>query len=141
MTFHEMLLLNHSIYQKKLMEYLAGTGLSTGQPKILDYLRDHNGQSQREIACGCYIEAASLTSLLNGMEGKGLIERKRLNGNRRTNYIFLTEKGKEKLSQVEDAFRRIEEETFKGLSQEEREGFISAYKMICDTLILDNKGD
>ncbi|MFQ7549940.1 MAG: MarR family transcriptional regulator [Blautia marasmi] len=50
----------------------------------MDYLREHDGSNQKAIAAACHIEPASLTSVLGGMEQKGLIERKSLNGNRRS---------------------------------------------------------
>ena len=77
-SFHYLSMINHMIVQKKLMEQLKDTGLTLGQPKVLDYLKDHDGASQKEIAAGCLIEAGSLTSILNRMEEKGLIERKML---------------------------------------------------------------
>ena len=74
MTFHYMVMANHAIYNRMLMEILEETGLTAGQPKVLDYLGYHDGASQKEIAAHCYIEAATLTSVLNGMEAKALIE-------------------------------------------------------------------
>ena len=79
-SFHYLSMINHMTVQKKLMEQLKDTGLTLGQPKVLDYLKDHDGVSQKEIAAGCLIEAGSLTSILNRMEEKDLIERKMLNG-------------------------------------------------------------
>ena len=67
-SFHYLSMINHMTVQKKLMEQLADTGLTLGQPKVLDYLKDHDGASQKEIAAGCLIEAGSLTSILNRME-------------------------------------------------------------------------
>lgn len=107
-SFHYLSMINHMTVQKKLMEQLADTGLTLGQPKVLDYLKDHDGASQKEIAAGCLIEAGSLTSILNRMEEKGLIERKMLNGNRRTFHIFMTESGKKNQKLVEEAFKKIE---------------------------------
>lgn len=91
------------IKKKKLMEQLKDTGLTLGQPKVLDYLKEHDGASQKEIAAGCLIEAGSLTSILNRMEEKDLIERKMLNGNRRTFHIFMTESGKK----IRSLWRRL----------------------------------
>ena len=101
-SFHYLSMANHMMIQKKLMEQLKDTGLTLGQPKVLDYLKDHDGASQKEIAAGCLIEAGSLTSILNRMEEKGLIERKMLNGNRRTFHIFMTEAGKKNQKLIED---------------------------------------
>ena len=106
-SFHYLSMINHMTVQKKLMEQLKDTGLTLGQPKVLDYLKDHDGVSQKEIAAGCLIEAGSLTSILNRMEEKGLIERKMLNGNRRTFHIFMTESGKKNQKLVEEAFKKI----------------------------------
>lgn len=107
-SFHYLSMINHMTVQKKLMEQLKDTGLTLGQPKVLDYLKDHDGVSQKEIAAGCLIEAGSLTSILNRMEEKDLIERKMLNGNRRTFHIFMTESGKKNQKLVEEAFKKIE---------------------------------
>lgn len=120
-SFHYLSMAVHSMIQKKLMEELKSTGLTLGQPKVLDYLRDHDGASQKEIAGACHIEPGSLTSILNRMEQKQLIQRRSLNGNRRTSYIFLTEYGMESSNLVEEAFAKIEAEAFQGVPEEERE--------------------
>lgn len=96
-TLHYLLMADHFLFQKTLFGKIKETGLSIGQPKVLDYLKEHDGTTQREIAAACQIEPASLTSILNGMEKANLIERKTLDGNRRSWHIFLTEKGKEQL--------------------------------------------
>ena len=83
-TLHYLIMANHFIFQKMLFSSIKDTGLSLGQPKILDYLKEHDGSVQKDIASACHIEQASLTSVLNGMEKKGLIVRKMLDGNRRS---------------------------------------------------------
>ena len=138
-SFHYLSMINHMTVQKKLMEQLKDTGLTLGQPKVLDYLKDHDGVSQKEIAAGCLIEAGSLTSILNRMEEKDLIERKILNGNRRTFHIFMTEEGKKKQQLVSEAFSEIERKAVEGISKEEMEGFLSVYQKIYANL-LDEAG-
>lgn len=126
-SFHYMSMINHMTVQKKLMEQLKDTGLTLGQPKVLDYLKDHDGVSQKEIAAGCLIEAGSLTSILNRMEEKNLIERKMLNGNRRTFHIFMTESGKKNQKLVEEAFKKIEKTALNGISEEEQKLFMEIF--------------
>ena len=126
-SFHYMSMINHMTIQKKLMEQLKDTGLTLGQPKVLDYLKDHDGVSQKEIAAGCLIEAGSLTSILNRMEEKGLIVRKMLNGNRRTFHIFMTESGKENQKLVEEAFKKIDKTALNGISEEEQKLFMDIF--------------
>ena len=129
-SFHYLSMINHMTVQKKLMEQLKDTGLTLGQPKVLDYLKDHDGVSQKEIAAGCLIEAGSLTSILNRMEEKDLIERKILNGNRRTFHIFMTESGKKNQKLVEEAFKKIEKTALNGISEEEQKLFMEIFYRI-----------
>ena len=126
-SFHYLSMINHMTVQKKLMEQLKDTGLTLGQPKVLDYLKEHDGASQKEIAAGCLIEAGSLTSILNRMEEKGLIERKMLNGNRRTFHVFMTESGKKNQKLVEEAFEKIEKTALNGISEEEQKQFMDIF--------------
>ena len=142
-SVHYLSMINHMIVQKKLMEQLKDTGLTLGQPKVLDYLKDHDGVSQKEIAAGCLIEAGSLTSILNRMEEKGLIERKILNGNRRTFHIFMTESGKKNQKLVEEAFKKIEKTALNDISEEEQKLFMDIfcriYRNLADMKSADDK--
>ena len=129
-SLHYLTMANQMLIQKRLLERVKASGLTLGQPKVLDYLKDHDGASQKEIAAGCFIEAGSLTSILNRMEEKGLIERRMLNGNRRTFHIFMTESGKKSQKLVEEAFVEIEEAAWKDISPEEAEVFMKIYHKI-----------
>ena len=133
-SFHYLSMANHTMIQKHLMEQLKDTGLTLGQPKVLDYLKDHDGASQKEIAAGCLIEAGSLTSILNRMEEKGLIERKMLNGNRRTFHIFMTESGKKNQKLVEKNFEKIEEKALSSITESEQKIFMETLRKIYENL-------
>ena len=129
-TFHYLIMAEHSMFQKELLAKLRDTGLTIGQPKVLDYLKDHDGAGQKDIAHGCHIEPGTLTTLLNRMEEKGLVERRMMNGNRRSLYVFLTDKGRAQLELVTEAFSEIEAEAFRGLSETERETFMNLFLRI-----------
>ena len=130
MTLHYLLMANQSKLRKLLMQRLSDTGLTIGQPKVLDYLGDHDGASQTEIAAACYIEPASLTSALNGMEAKGLVERRRLDGNRRSYYIFLTDTGKEMSLRVKAAFKELEHDAFAALPTGQEDAMMSGLEAV-----------
>ena len=53
LSFHYLSMAVHSTIQKNFMEQVKSSGLTSGQPKVLDYLRDHNGANQKEIAAAC----------------------------------------------------------------------------------------
>lgn len=143
MSLHYLSMANQMLIQKRLLEKLKNSGLTLGQPKVLDYLKDHDGASQKEIAAACFIEAGSLTSILNRMEEKGLIERRTLNGNRRTFHIFMTESGKKNQKLVEDSFVDIEKKAWSDISREDAEAFMRIYHKIYTNLSeagCNNKG-
>ena len=134
-SFHYLSMAIHSMVQKNFMERVKPSGLTLGQPKILDYLKDHNGANQKEIAAACHIEPGSLTSVLNRMEEKGLVERRMLNGNRRSFHVFLTENGKKNQELVEEMFAEIEKDALDGISSEEFETFMEVYRKIYGNLL------
>ncbi len=136
MEFQNLLNTSHSMHRKLAMKMIADTGLTSGQPKILNFLYKHDGSNQTEIAAACFIETASITSILNGMEKKELIERRRLNGNRRTYYIYLTEKGKEMCKIIDKAFTDINSALFSTIPPEDLTIFFNVFEKIYNQLII-----
>ncbi|MBU5481999.1 MarR family winged helix-turn-helix transcriptional regulator [Blautia sp. MSJ-19] len=118
-TLHYLLMSDHQMIQKALVSSVKDTGLTPGQPKVLDYLLHHNGAIQKEIAIFCHIEPASLTAILNGMENKGYIERKTSENNRRSLHVYLTETGKKYADRLNLEFNQIESEALNGFSETE----------------------
>lgn len=140
LSYHYLLLLNHSIYQKKMYEAIESLKLSIGQPKVFDFLKDHDGCIQKEIAVGCQIEPASVTSILLTMEKRGFIERRSINDNRRSHYVFLTEEGKRIANLVREAMLKVEEQVLENFTTEEKEILIKLlkkanYNLLGDTFI------
>lgn len=83
---------------------------------------------KKDIAHACHIEPASLTSILNRMEKQHMIERKNLNGNRRSFHIFLTDYGIELSESIEKSFYLFEQEVFSGISNAEKEQFLKIFE-------------
>lgn len=117
-SFHHLLMVNQIIMHKQLFARIADTGLSYGQPKVLEYLLEANGCTQREIADGCRIEPASVSSLMTKMEADGLIERRSEDGNRRSLHVYLTDKGRNAATCVERTFAVLEAQAFEGIAPE-----------------------
>ena len=125
---------DHMLVQKALLGSIKDSGLTSGQPKILDYLKDHDGSVQKDIAAGCHIEPASITVILRGMETKGYIERKSLGGDRRSLYVFLTDKGKEHISYLNEKFDKVENIATDGFSKEEKDMFQSLLAKVYENM-------
>lgn len=111
------------LLHRRLMEGLTETGLSTGQPKVLAYLKSHEGRCQKEIAAACQLEPGSLTVLLNRMEKQGMLERRMEGSNRRSRHIYLSDYGRTLAARVVARFYEVGELAFAGISAEDRAAF------------------
>ncbi|MCM1365058.1 MAG: MarR family transcriptional regulator [Faecalibacterium sp.] len=133
-SLHYLLMSDYLLFHKSLLSKIKDADLTSGQPKILDYLLLHDGVVQKEIAIACHMEPATITSVLLGMENKGLIVRKNINGNRRSLYVYLTEKGRALAKQVKMQFDIIEEKALSNFSEEEKEALVYFLSKISDNL-------
>lgn len=130
-SFHYLLMATQSLFQRSVMAELNGSGLTAGQPKVLDYLGRHDGSVQKDIAAGCQIDPATLTGLLNRMEEKGLIRRCNEGGNRRSLHVYLTEQGWTKQREVRKTMERQSEVVQAGLSEEQRVQLLDSLYKVC----------
>ncbi|WP_405353916.1 MarR family winged helix-turn-helix transcriptional regulator [Ruminococcus sp.] len=140
-SIHYLLMADHFLVQKSLLASIRESGLTPGQPKILDYLKNHDGCVQKEIARGCHIEPASITVILKGMESKGYIERKMLGGDRRSLYVFLTDKGKQYVEYLNEKFDKVESMALKNFSDDEKEQFNDLLMRVYENMIDNDKED
>ena len=123
-----------ALLHRRLMEGLAETELSTGQPKVLAYLKAHEGSCQKEIAAACQLEPGSLTVLLNRMEKQGMLERRMEGNNRRSRHIYLSDNGRQLAALVAADFQAVEKLAFSGISSEESAAFERICRRIIDNL-------
>ena len=125
MSYHKLMMENHTLFSKMVFERLSGQELSAGQPKVLEYLIEHDGVAQKDIAEACIIEPATVTSLLARMEKTGLIDRRSREDDKRYILVYLTEKGRARAEASVNVLSDVEEHVFEGFSDAEREAFIS----------------
>ena len=134
-TLHYLLMFDHLMVQKALLSSVKDTGLTPGQPKILDYLLHHDGAIQKEIAIFCHIEPASLTTILSGMENKGYIERKTTDNNRRSLHVYLTETGKKYADRLNLEFARIESDALRGFDEKDTQQLYELLNRVYQNMI------
>ena len=115
----------HLEFKKHVMSGLKDYGINPGQPKIMYYLSSHKGCSQKDIANSCYVESATLTSVLSNMEKQNLIERKRVKNDRRSYSIYPKKEAKELYDAVEKQFEDTLSVALEGFSEKEVEDFNS----------------
>nr|WP_210497321.1 MarR family transcriptional regulator [Microvirga antarctica] len=73
---------------------LRSIGLSIPQFDLLSTLTEQEGLSQQELAQRLYVTKGNVSGLLDRMVEAGLVERRAIPGDRRSNALHLTTKGR-----------------------------------------------
>lgn len=73
---------------------LKALGLSIPQFDLLSTLTEQEGLSQQELAERLYVTKGNVSGLLDRMVEAGLVERRAIPGDRRSNALHLTDKGR-----------------------------------------------
>lgn len=133
-SFHHVLMKTYFVLHRTVMTRAKKLGLTSGQPKILEYLSEQEGVEQKTIALHCEIERATAGSILERMEKEGLIERRRKEGNRRSLYVYLTPAGRALAKQTRQIFADAERAAFAGMQKEEVASLRAALERVYENL-------
>lgn len=131
---HYLLMKSHGLFSRRVLSQASRIGLSSGQPKVLDFLLQYGEADQKTIAAYCEIEQTTVGSILLRMEKAGLVLRRQKDGNRRSLYVSLTPSGKEKAEQLMEIFREMESDATAELSAQEAETLNQLLSRVCATL-------
>ena len=103
---------------------------------VLKKLHENDGLNQNELAFLTLRDKSSLTRLLSKMERKDYMLRKKSKKDKRINYIFLTQFGRDIFIKTRPIVERIIRIMEKDISDAEQELMITILKKINPTLIL-----
>ena len=110
-------LLNKFLAQKNI------TAFNGEQGRILHVLWENDGISNRELSKKSGLAMSSLTTMLERMEEKKLLERRVDENDKRKSLIFLTDYAKSLKSEYDEISDKMTEISFEGISNEERLAF------------------
>lgn len=136
---HYLLMKSQALFSRRVLSEISKIGLSSGQPKILDFLLQYGEADQKTIAAHCEIEQTTVGSILLRMESAGLVLRRQKEGNRRSLYASLTSAGREKAEKLMNIFRGIEADATANLSVQEMETLNRLLSQICIALQEDGR--
>ena len=136
---HYLLMKSQALFSRRVLSEISKIGLSSGQPKILDFLLQYGEADQKTIAAHCEIEQTTVGSILLRMESAGLVLRRQKEGNRRSLYVSLTSAGREKAEKLMNIFRGIEADATANLSVQEMETLNRLLTQICIALQEDGR--
>jgi DNA-binding MarR family transcriptional regulator len=83
-------------------------------------LRDHGPMTQHALGAALSLDPSNVVGLLNELEERGLIERRRDPADRRRHIVSLSPAGADSLESNDTEFRHIEDDLLKALTPAER---------------------
>ena len=124
---HPGALLDHLARRMRLRSeaMLAPLGLRPRHLVALTVLRDRGGSTQQALAATLEMDGTNIVGLLNDLEAKNLIERRRSPEDRRRHVVELTDVGAQQLTKAECALSAVEDEVLGALDQSQRETLYS----------------
>jgi MarR family transcriptional regulator for hemolysin len=98
----------------------AGLGVTRAQWRVLARLNMKNGMRQVDLAEALDIEPITLCRMIDRLEEAGLVERRRDEIDRRAWNIFLNEKSKPLLDEVQLLARQLYQDALMGISEDDQ---------------------
>src|ERR1051326_2580014 len=107
--------------KKQAIQELEKAGFSLYDCGVLAVLAERRRETQATIADVLRLDRSQLVGLLDGLEGRTLIERRRDPNDRRRHTVTLTPEGKRKLAALRALVKRIEDDFLAPLDADDRE--------------------
>jgi DNA-binding MarR family transcriptional regulator len=106
--------------KERMMDALEDTGLSGYHHAVLALLDEEPRETQAMVADALGYDRSHLVGLLDELEEKGLIARRRDPGDRRRHLVSLTPAGAKALARLREIAKGVDDDFFKPLDAAER---------------------
>ena len=117
------------------------TGLNQSQVAALIHLDRVEELSQTDLATRLGMMKAATGTLIEGLEGKGLVERTRGREDRRLQLVSITEAGRRVVSEVDEMAETLGTALRQGITREERTQLVSILQRLRVNLRGMERGD
>lgn len=116
----------------RFAERAGALGLTPPQTGLLRLLATGPGRSQQAVAGVLGVVPSAVVALVDGLEERGLVERRRGRTDRRTSELHLTDGGRAMLGRVAEVARAHEAEVTAALDADERATLVGLLRRVAD---------
>jgi DNA-binding MarR family transcriptional regulator len=108
------------IARTALAARLLSHGFYAGQDQIMLALFHEDGQSPGQLAVRIGVRPPTITKTINRLQTQGFLDKKASDQDARQAHIFLTDKGREAIRDIEKSVRKTEKQALKGLDKKDQ---------------------
>lgn len=121
--------------------HLGRIGLHPGQEVVLKALETEDGQSMSELAAALAVQPPTVTKMIARLGAQGLVTRQVSASDGRLARVYLTDIGRERLSSIDVAWKRVEKEALNGLDEKDRKRLRKLLRVIERNLVPMSEDD
>ncbi|GAA0777099.1 MarR family transcriptional regulator [Roseibium denhamense] len=100
--------------------HLTRIGLHPGQELVLKVLADADGRTMSQLALALGVQPPTVTKMVTRLSSQGYVRRQVSDTDGRLARVHLTEAGRELVTSVDKAWKRLEREAMSGLEDKDR---------------------
>ena len=100
--------------------HLSRIGLHPGQESVLKALADLDGQTMSQLAQVLAVQPPTVTKMITRLAGQGLVRRAASETDGRLARVHLTDDGRNRIEDIDTAWKRLEKEALAGLDEKDR---------------------
>ncbi|NBN65356.1 MarR family transcriptional regulator [Microvirga tunisiensis] len=121
--------------------HLMRIGLHPGQELVLKVLADADGRTMSQLALALGVQPPTVTKMVTRLSAQGLVRRQVSETDGRLARVFLTDEGRNRVQDVDKAWKRLEKEAIAGLDDKDRKKLRKLLRQIEKNLSLTTEID
>ena len=107
-------------YRVRAGSQLSRINLHSGQETLLKALAAADGMSMSDLAAALGVQPPTVTKMISRLAVQGYVERRAAPDDGRQAQVFLTERGRDAISQIDKLWKRIEKTALAGVDDKDR---------------------
>ena len=127
------------LYHSQSHLLLEKLGLYRGQPRLLRFLWEREGQTHSELAKRLHVQPATVTKMIQRMEKSGFVKRGPDAHDERVSRAYLTDRGNAIRPEVEQVWRTMEDQALASLTASEKKLFRRLLAKVRASLLIEKK--